>query len=1286
MKPQRIFTTMFKKYIIFLTITVILNSFLVYSSDNYQQLVDELLDINDSKQMNRIIDILKILDKNSQEVITLILEKLEQRSLGISIAIYLWGDEFVEPLINLLHDVKRQQNAADYLQLLGDRALPGLKKYTSHPTYGRIVSQIIEIIDEGYYNTFDSIFNKDEKQEVKPNPELLLQVGHSGGIDKFQVTEDGRYLVTLGNDRIVKTWNIEDFTVLRAIKVSKEKPDDLIYLDSKRWIIVSSDFHIRAWDVDNGKMVREVKINERFVGIQSSYSQKYLIGGTGGNTQLGLGAYDIENNRFMIIDEQFSKPDDTTVDKNGEVIKESDINFFESSFFAEFMPNSEIVVYGNAPTHDFPNSSLRAKSVDLKTGKIDWINYNRKKTPDIVFSSTGNHAIKIDHHFVTVVNPESLEEINTFPTDGYPALIQFKKDRFAVVYSKITKDGKRPGFGDAYLNSYIFIDLKKKTSLKVPCNTDLWRNGFDFIPSKNLYLVLENGNLKFLNLRNNAEVYQIPSTTSPVIAIDINETNTLLAAGFAEDSKIVVWDLDAGRPLLSIDTLFPGIRSLKFIPKTNNLLAISDSGTLELWNIDTSELEKLWVGTFARERALDISGDGNAVVLRGNVREIKIESNRNNLIQLLQRIKAYKFKPTRMTRLGRIITIPTVYLDINILDINSGKVVRQLKQYRYDVTAVKFVNKGKEVLLGGPGWYGKWDVKSGLPVYIIGKKQEKISGYKPDEQTDERSFVVTYESEFYFDFEEDPAKNRAFAVTSKNRIICFDLMNGENVWAVDYQTPGLVTWGNGVTLHPGKNELATAHSDGKIRIWNSENGQLIEILDNVGSEITDISYYHSGRLLLASSLTGSVHAFGATGYQPKLNTFYFKNDEWVTFTNNGYFVSSPEGLNQISWKMENKVYRFSRYSGMLWSEAFIKKVLKEPDRYDLSRSSVVPAPNLRILDHRLAAPGKDQKRYLHIRLQADRPVDKMVITNNGSLIYNDAVQPDQEYKVSLKLPVAPFTNRLVLVGRDSNNMYTNLQYLSVEIPGSEKGKNNLYLLGVAVDEFYDSKRLMFPSRDVKDLFKIFTSSSANHRQWNLKEPVVLSNDQVTNKNIMNHLKRLPFMVMPRDTVVIYFSGHGFQDLRNNSLYFVTRDESKKSDASISLEEIFQSIEKINAAVIVFLDMCHAGAAQENIRNISVDSIVESMMKRKFTTPLVIFSSKGRQWAIESPNMENSIFAHSLIKGLMGKADVYPEDKIITLSELYRYIKRETGKLSDNRQSPYIPFLDYHPDYELLYLK
>lgn len=201
----------------------------------------------------------------------------------------------------------------------------------------------------------------------------------------------------------------------------------------------------------------------------------------------------------------------------------------------------------------------------------------------------------------------------------------------------------------------------------------------------------------------------------------------------------------------------------------------------------------------------------------------------------------------------------------------------------------------------------------------------------------------------------------------------------------------------------------------------------------------------------------------------------------------------------------------------------------------------------------------------------------------------------------------------------------------------------MYLVSVGISDYPGTENdLVFPVSDAKavaDLYQLNNSA---------KTSVVL-NKNATRQGIISAMKALYSSASKDDTIVLFFSGHGYPG------GFVAYDQLLKYD---EIKHVFSS-SKCKQKMI-FADACFSGKLRD-------PRPTPSSIKTDFDV-LLFLSSRHNEYSIEIPGMGNGIFTSCLIRSLKGGAD-YNRDRLISAKELYRAVSDGVIKLSNGRQHP-----------------
>lgn len=195
---------------------------------------------------------------------------------------------------------------------------------------------------------------------------------------------------------------------------------------------------------------------------------------------------------------------------------------------------------------------------------------------------------------------------------------------------------------------------------------------------------------------------------------------------------------------------------------------------------------------------------------------------------------------------------------------------------------------------------------------------------------------------------------------------------------------------------------------------------------------------------------------------------------------------------------------------------------------------------------------------------------------------------------------------------------------------------NKFALIVAVEHYSDPKipRVEFAEADA-------TAFGSAIRLHGYDDAKTLLSAKATKSSIESHLRRGIQRLTADDEFIFYYAGHGFS---NNGHNFITCSDTDISDldkTSVSLQEVFDLIEKSPCKrVAVFLDCCESGITRLTKRRGIYGAMSENELDEFFrgSEYRVCFSAcKTAESSYPSTALKHGIWTYHLIEALSGDA-------------------------------------------------
>ncbi len=173
---------------------------------------------------------------------------------------------------------------------------------------------------------------------------------------------------------------------------------------------------------------------------------------------------------------------------------------------------------------------------------------------------------------------------------------------------------------------------------------------------------------------------------------------------------------------------------------------------------------------------------------------------------------------------------------------------------------------------------------------------------------------------------------------------------------------------------------------------------------------------------------------------------------------------------------------------------------------------------------------------------------------------------------------------------------------------------------------------------------------------------------------------------PRDTVILYFAGHGMRERVTGSFdadglgkYFLPHDADPNDlfSTALDMDEVTNILRRLTPdRVVVLLDSCFSGAAggrspfdpkADGERALITGEFLDRMA-HVGKGRVVMTASGPEESAQESTDFGHGVFTYYLLDGLRGAADLSGDGEI-DVHEVYRYVSDKVSRTTKGKQNP-----------------
>lgn len=479
---------------------------------------------------------------------------------------------------------------------------------------------------------------------------------------------------------------------------------------------------------------------------------------------------------------------------------------------------------------------------------------------------------------------------------------------------------------------------------------------------------------------------------------------------------------------------------------------------------------------------------------------------------------------------------------------------------------------------------------------------------------------------------------------------------------------------------------------GVLSAYNTHGGKIGDFVGHEG-EITSLGVSPDNRLLISAAADQTVRLWDLETRNLIVTLFLGEDGEWVIWTPEGYYASSPNGDKLIGWQINRapdqvaEYVRASQLRNELYRPEAIERAIKianagvsvragnEPRTrgFNISLLSENLPPKLRITE---PDPAQAETGVGHINIvtqlseaDGDPVIGFDVLVNNTKVSAN----PQRNGSiVAFEVPLGNGMNFITIRAQSKVGLYGEAEISVTQYgEGVLDRRDKLYVVAIGVDTYAglppkcgpsekESCDLNFAGADAR-LFAetVYQQMGRLHRQP--QTPRILYSGaggklEPTRDNIVDAMDFLR-TATNKDTVVVFIAGHGYNDPQEGYKFLSADAHFGENGLASSSVIDWQTIEaKVSGPGrrLLFVDTCRAANAYSS-----------RIIKDATDDGVVAFSATNKQQDAEEKD-GNGVFTKALVMGFSGNAAI---DRVIRVYDLGGYMYRQVLTLTNGRQTP-----------------
>ncbi|MEA3491654.1 MAG: caspase family protein [Campylobacterota bacterium] len=484
-----------------------------------------------------------------------------------------------------------------------------------------------------------------------------------------------------------------------------------------------------------------------------------------------------------------------------------------------------------------------------------------------------------------------------------------------------------------------------------------------------------------------------------------------------------------------------------------------------------------------------------------------------------------------------------------------------------------------------------------------------------------------------------------------------------------------------------KNHIISGGSNGHLKIYNQKGIEIANLIGHTG-EIWSIAL--DGDRLVSGSSDQTIkiwnlhHIETEKEIYPLLSLFVSKDDEYVIWSQSGYYASSAGGDKYVGYHINQGVDKEARYVGsdkyfdtlyrpdiiqLILDTGSQKKAIAFADQKRKVRqvdiaSSLPPVVSLLSASHI-----KTDKNNITIEysVESKEPIRKTVIVLNGKQLNTRSIVRKKNQTKTVIVDLEDGENIISIKAKNKFALSDEiLVYANKTSQTADIYKPTLYLLSIGVSQYKNPEyNLGVADKDAESIARMFQKQSGKL----YKEVVVktLVNREADSDNILDGLTWIDREATSKDVVIIFIAGHGINDDKGN-YYFLSYEANldRLRRTAVKWTEIQDTIDNLPSKIILLADTCHSG----NIAGIRRDitSAVKSIINSG-TGSIIMTATTGSGYSYEQPGWGHGAFTKALLEGIDHTKADYDKDQSVSIKEIDLYVTSRVKELTKGRQKP-----------------
>ncbi len=524
--------------------------------------------------------------------------------------------------------------------------------------------------------------------QVATGRELRALTGHSGHVKSLALSFNGQWLASGSNDRTVKVWNVATGHELFTLQGHTASIEALVFSPDNRWLASGSvDKTIKIWDLTNGKELRTLNNHTAWViALAFSGDGKFLASGSA----------------------------DTTV------------NLWETSSWRDVRTLRKHTGKVTALAFSSDNNWLASASSDgtvcLWPSGSDHERFAaRHNASGVLALAFGSGGLLISAH------SDGGIEFWDIATGKERRVIPGDANTEQLVFASLSSDANTL----ASSNGSRTVTLRSVTSSENERILESHSTGFnavDFSRDGRWFASGANdGSIRLWQIATGREQPRLSGHAGYVTTISFSQDSHFLASG-SGSGEVKIWDMATGHLAFSLPSSPKGINIVAFSPDGKFLASAGMEQTVEIWDLEAKRAHAL-SGSSEEITSVVFSADGQLLASAGRGKTIRVwDLKTGTVTKTLDNLGA-EINSLALSPDGTLLAAANADKTIRLWEVANGAQVRTMTGHTGEVFKVAFSPDGQLLASASSDRSVKlWDPKSGSELRALRGPSASVNG------------------------------------------------------------------------------------------------------------------------------------------------------------------------------------------------------------------------------------------------------------------------------------------------------------------------------------------------------------------------------------------------------------------------------------------------------------------------------------------------------------------------------------------------------------------------------